>query len=140
MPLDPHHRQAGFSLVETLVAIAIMLVAVASLSQLFGVAAAANRRASRRTLASLAGRQKIEELRSSKGTTLAPSPAEALEADVNGYSDFFDAGRAASFVRRWSIDPLPAEPSSLLVLQVVVLGRAGTIEARLVTLLRKEGA
>jgi hypothetical protein len=73
---------------------------------------------------------------------LSPSPAGALEQNVAGYCDFLDAtGRplgggatppaGALFVRRWSVEPLPAKPNTLL-LQVIVTravrgGAAGSL-------------
>ena len=68
--------------------------------------------------------------RSNEGVGLSPSPGGALEQNTPGYCDFVDAsGRSlggdeseavgASFARRWSIEPLPTSPDTL-VLQVVV--------------------
>lgn len=70
----------------------------------------------------------------SGGRGLAASPSGALHANAAGYCDFLDAhGRslgggtapppAAVYVRRWSIQPLPADPADTLVLQVRVLSR-----------------
>jgi prepilin-type N-terminal cleavage/methylation domain-containing protein len=65
------------------------------------------------------------------GRGLTPSPAGALTTNVDGYCDFVDAsgtvlggGTAPPantvFIRRWSIDPLPGDPTNALVLQVLV--------------------
>ena len=88
------------------------------------------------------------------GTGLSPSPGGTLTSNMAGYVDYIDqSGRmlgggetmpaAAVYIRRWSIEPLPANPGTL-VLQVMVTKRAdrGSIgaetrlpdEARLVTL------
>ena len=138
---DGIRPESGFSLVETLVAVAILLVTISAFIQLFGVAAAASQRAARRSLAALAAMQKMEELRSEAGAALTPSPARALQTDVYGYSDRLpgDAARQA-FTRRWSIEPLMSAPAPLLVLQVVVIGPGGGIEARIVTLRRAGSA
>ena len=69
--------------------------------------------------------------RSTGGTGLSPSPADALARNTSGYCDFLDAnGRSlgggstpvprTAFVRRWSIEPLPKRPNTL-VIQVLVL-------------------
>lgn len=130
-------REYGFSLVEALVAMAILLVTIATFIQLFGVAAAASQRAARRSLAALAAMQKMEELLSEAGSALALSPATVLQADVDGYSDHLPGGAArVAFTRRWSIQPLRSASAPLLVLQVVVIGPGGAVEARLVTLRR----
>jgi len=76
------------------------------------------------------------------GTGLSPSPADALSRNTAGYCDFVDAnGRSlgggttppagAAFVRRWSIEPLSANPDHTIVIQVLVMRlRAGAIERR----------
>jgi Tfp pilus assembly protein PilV len=133
--------ESGFSLVEALVAMAIMLVTIATFIQVFGVAAAANQRAARRSLASLAAMQKMEELRSQTGLALAASPAAVLLDDVDGYSDRLSGGATrVAFTRRWSIEPLLSDPAHLLVLQVVVIGPGGGVEARIATLRRTGSA
>jgi prepilin-type N-terminal cleavage/methylation domain-containing protein len=101
--------------------------------------------------------------RSAGGTGLAPSPADALVQDTTGYCDFLDAfGRplahalevgtapppATAFVRRWSIDSLPAVDGLLIQVSVAPRGaraarsafftRPG--EARIIALkIRKSG-
>ena len=73
----------------------------------------------------------IEPELSAGGTGLAPSPAGALTHNTSGYCDFLDAnGRPLGggttppantvFVRRWSIEPLPAAMTSTIVIQVSV--------------------
>jgi prepilin-type N-terminal cleavage/methylation domain-containing protein len=65
------------------------------------------------------------------GRGVSPSPPGALDRNMPGYVDFLDAdGRwvgtgsapppAAVFVRRWSVDRLPADPDNTLMFQVLV--------------------
>jgi prepilin-type N-terminal cleavage/methylation domain-containing protein len=65
------------------------------------------------------------------GVGLSASPAGSLTQNVLGYCDFLDASgvvvgdadaapAGAIYARRWSIDPLPSNPSDTLVLQVLV--------------------
>lgn len=65
------------------------------------------------------------------GVGLAVSPADSLDRNTAGYVDFVDAtGRwvgtgttppaSAAFVRRWSVEALPADPPDTLILQVFV--------------------
>lgn len=65
------------------------------------------------------------------GRGLNPSPAGSLDTNTPGYVDFLDAGGAwvgtgttppgnATFIRRWSIQPLPTNPNNTLVMQVLV--------------------
>lgn len=66
------------------------------------------------------------------GSGLNPSPANAILEDSTGYVDYLDeqgiwvgntaaGARAATYVRRWSITPLPINPNNTLVFQVRVL-------------------
>lgn len=134
-----HHPAAvregrGFSLIEVLVATSIMVVGVGALAQLLVVAIASNYRAKTETFASILAREKMEELRAARGANgpeLGPSPPEALDRNTPGYCDFVDANGnvldggvappgAAVFVRRWSVEPLGADPEHALVLRVLV--------------------
>ena len=68
------------------------------------------------------------------GRGLSPSPAGALNSNTPGYCDFLDSfghwlgggsGNDAEpvgteYIRRWSIDTLPANPGNTIVLQVLV--------------------
>jgi type II secretory pathway pseudopilin PulG len=68
---------------------------------------------------------------STGGAGLTPSPPDTLEHNVSGYVDFLSAHGswvgtgtivppAATYVRRWSIERLPADPDGTLVFQVLV--------------------
>jgi len=127
----------GFSLLEVLVATAIMVVAAAGLAQSFAIASRANRSARATTMAALLAQQKMEQLRGLAWSVdpfgvplgdaaLGASPPGSLDANTAGYCDFVDAsGNAlgggttppsgAIYVRRWSIDPLPANPGTLVL-------------------------
>jgi prepilin-type N-terminal cleavage/methylation domain-containing protein len=65
------------------------------------------------------------------GTGLAPSPDGTLSNNVRGFCDFIDkSGQSlgtgttppgnTSYIRRWSIEPLPTNPNNTIVLQVLV--------------------
>ena len=65
------------------------------------------------------------------GKGLTPSPANSLGANSNGYCDFLDKyGKSlgggttppanTTYIRRWSVEPLPTNPNNTLVLQVLV--------------------
>jgi hypothetical protein len=95
------------------------------------------------------------------GTGLSPSPEGTLQKNTNGYVDYLDSGGVqlgggpaqpdgTAYIRRWSIEPLPAYPIKTLVIQVVVMrvgGRHGdageptyrTGQARLTTALTQQG-
>ena len=65
------------------------------------------------------------------GPGLSPSPPHSLTSNVAGYVDYIDQfGRVigggstvpakATYVRRWSVEPLPANPNNTMILQVRV--------------------
>ena len=68
------------------------------------------------------------------GTGLTPSPATTLTSNVGGWVDYIDQfgdiigggttvpGKTV-YIRRWSVEPLPANPTNTLVLQVIVTTR-----------------
>ena len=161
MASDPSHGERGFSLVETLVAMALLIAVAVSLAPLFSSGQRSNHRARASTMASMLAAEKMEQLRSlawgfdrlglpltdtsadlrvsperpAGGVGLRASPADALDRNVDGYCDFLDdngtfldSGSApplnTSYIRRWSVVPLAADPANGLVVQVRVVGRS----------------
>ena len=143
--------ERGVSLIEVLVALVLIVLLLTSLSQLFALATTSNLTARGRTAAALLAEEKLEELRelpfgfdqqgaaitdlttdttgevpAGGGTGL--TPGGAIDGTVAGYSDYLDAfghridGAHATFVRRWSIQPLAALANAL-VIRVLVLRR-----------------
>jgi type II secretory pathway pseudopilin PulG len=106
----------GFTLLEVLIAMTLLIGAVASLAQLSAVATSANRVAREATLATFLAAQKLEQLRaldwtvnedgvpssdtttdtaaivepSTTGTGLSASPGGSLDTNVAGYVDHLD--------------------------------------------------
>jgi len=158
--LDDEH---GFTLVEVLVAMAIVVITAVGVAELVTIAARASMTSRRLTTSTSLAVQKMEQLEAlmwtfadeepgagpvadvstdlsvdppvAGGAGLATSPAGALDHNTAGYVDYLDANgawigtgttqpSAAVFVRRWSIEPLPAEPDHTLVLQVLVTSAA----------------
>jgi prepilin-type N-terminal cleavage/methylation domain-containing protein len=148
---------AGFSLVEVIVAMAILASSLIAMAQLFAVATKNNVNARATTSTTILANQKLEQLRSlswgfdviglpvsdfgsdtttlppsaSGGTGLSPSPGNTLSENVPGYVDYIDRlGQAlgtgaappdaTTYVRRWSIEPLPTNPNNTLIIQVMV--------------------
>ena len=107
---------SGFSLIEVMVAMALLATAVVSVAQLFAVSTRSNIGSRNTTYAAVLAEQKIEELRAltwgfdssglpvtdttantavtpeepAGGTGLEPSPASALQENTNGYVDYVD--------------------------------------------------
>ena len=117
--------ERGFSLVEVLVATAVLVVGLVALAQLFAVATLANVAGRQTTHATLLAAQKLEELRSRawKGGGLAP---------------FEDGDRVGAYIRRWTIAPLPGDPDHTVVIRVSVAHRARSAdETQIATLITR---
>jgi prepilin-type N-terminal cleavage/methylation domain-containing protein len=111
------NNNAGFSLVEVMVATTILAVALTSLAQLFAMATRSNNIARNGTFTEILAEQKMEQLRSltwgfdtlglpvsdtttdtavspmnaTGGTGLAPSPSNTLQTVTDGYVDYLDS-------------------------------------------------
>lgn len=149
--------QRGASLLDALIAIAIVIAVSAGVAQLILWSRRATWSASTKTVAVVLAEEKMERLRGlaweadtagnpvsdgmtdlsvePAGTTgrgLQPSPTGTLLANTAGYVDYADAGGqwcgtgttpcpSAAFVRRWAVEPFPADAADSVVLTVVVL-------------------
>src|SRR5262245_50538567 len=112
-------RCAGFTLVEVLVASLLLTIALLTAIRPFVSSTAANTGARTVTTATVLAVEKMEQLRALPidDDAFAASPPGALDIDVDGYFDRPDP----RFVRRWSIEPLPAYPDDAVAVQVVVM-------------------
>lgn len=109
----------GFSLVEVMVAMALVATCALGLGELFALSSQVTQASRVKTMATMAAVSKLAELRAR--TWVADiSPATSLTSSVDGFVDYVDGAggavgagvsvpREAVFVRRWSIQPLPAE-------------------------------
>jgi prepilin-type N-terminal cleavage/methylation domain-containing protein len=155
--LWPEAREQGFTLLEVLLALALVASTLAGVAALFGVAVQATRRARDGTWTTTLAVQKLEQLGAltwsfdaatgerltdttsdltrdlpaTGGPGLRPSPTAALVTNTTGYVDFLDAEghwvgtgvtppANAVYVRRWSVQPLAAEPDDGVAVQVLV--------------------
>jgi hypothetical protein len=109
---------AGVSLVETMVAVAILAVAVLSLARLFTVSAAVLDRASRASTSAILASQKIEELRSRAAALVIPGEGSE-HVDARG-AIVAGASSGAGYTRRWRLRALAADPDRLRVVDVRV--------------------
>lgn len=114
--------ERGFSLVEILIASTILIVALLSLAQLLSLATAANAAAGRATVSAVLAAEKLEELHTLTWESMRRQAGESV--------DYLDrSGRpvgnaaAATYRRRWLVDPLPVDPDNSLLIQVIVGGR-----------------
>ena len=98
----------GFTLVESLIACAVLAGALLSLGHLSSGAIALQAQARNRTLATMLAVAKLEELRA--------STAPAAGADtVDGAGEPIRIETSRQFERRWSVTPLAAGASILSV-------------------------
>ena len=109
----------GFSLLEALVATAILTAALVSLAQLIAFAVRATAAAGRMTDAALFAAQKVEQLRAGSWGELQSGTDSP----------------AAGFARTWTVTPLGADPEYVVVLEVLVRAPGG--QARLIALKAK---
>jgi prepilin-type N-terminal cleavage/methylation domain-containing protein len=129
---QPH----GFTLIEVLIVIAVVMTAVVALAQTVAVTTTTNRGARDTSIATLLATAKMEELRllDWDDAQLLESPVGTLAIDVSGYVEYLDqfgslipmsTGQnrpppGATFVRRWAIRPT-ADVSGMVLVQVAVL-------------------
>jgi type II secretory pathway pseudopilin PulG len=148
-------EESGFSLIETIVATALLATSIAALGQLFAIAIVNTSGARDTTFATVLAADKMEQLRSLtyaaspasvpvSAAGLAPSPSGALHVNTSGWVDYLDehgttigsdgdVPPGTVYVRRWSIVPLPTDPADALVLQVLVEPRDKRAVVRLVS-------
>jgi len=120
MPLRALRDTRGFSLLDALIAAAILASALLSLAQLIAFAVKTTAAAGRMTDAALLASQKVEELRASAWGELQSGTDSPL----------------AGFTRAWTITPLGADLDYVAVLEVRV--RAPGSQTRMVALKTKQ--
>jgi prepilin-type N-terminal cleavage/methylation domain-containing protein len=115
----PWSRTDGFSLVEVMVACAVLTIALLAAAHVLMASGAASARSRTITEATMLAVDKLEYFRALPidDAALQPSPPDTLTADVTGYSD----RPHQPFTRRWSIELLPSFPDDGVVVRVVVL-------------------
>ena len=128
----------GFTLLEALVALAILTVAALATAQLLGAAAIAVHDSRVQALTTTLAAQRMEQLVAADWS--ATPPGGSLDTDVAGYRDYLELDGGV-FVRRWAIDLLPDGREDARVIRVLVRSLAADAarahgargEARLVT-------
>lgn len=127
----------GFTLVETVIATAVLITALAGLAQLFALSARFVRDSNRTGAALVAAQDKLEMLvalrfgydddgRPMTDARLRASRQTSLHENVDSYFDWLQADgsagteRAASFVRRWRITPIAVTEPATIAIDVCV--------------------
>ena len=109
----------GFTLVETIIAAALVATAIVALAHLLGVGARQSADNRRQFTALLDAQTKLEELRAMPWRMgvdgLQPSASDALTRDVAGFHD-----EVHGYVRRWAITALTPDIPGVVALRVCV--------------------
>jgi Tfp pilus assembly protein PilV len=128
-------REGGFSLVEVLVAAAILVAGIGAILQLFVIATRATSDARDATYAAVLAAQKLEEVRAAP----FPGPVDATEyLDIRGAPLVARAG--ALYERRTIVTWLPTQPGETVVITVRVWRRGREHRAlRLATVRTRRG-
>ena len=129
--------EAGFSLLEAIVAVGLMAGALASLGQMLIISLAINQSARERSDATVLAQQKMEQLlvESASGSAgSSPLVGGSLTSNMDGWFDYVDrsgqslgseALRSGVYTRRWAVDLLPSSPTNTVVIHVLVAPRLG---------------
>lgn len=145
----PRLREAGFSILEALIAATIFAVAIVTLVQLVMQSAGQSVRTELATVALTLAQSKLEALRAvpfdfdanglrREGAQLALSPADAHDRDVPPYIEALDRfsallprGAPAAYLRRWSITNAEQDVDTrVLIVCVTPVGiRAAAVRA-----------
>jgi prepilin-type N-terminal cleavage/methylation domain-containing protein len=146
-----HEDARGFTLLETIVAVGIVVTVASGVAGLLMWASRSAWGAGVQGTAVWLAQQKLEQLgaldwridtsglrvsdtttnlsvepAASDGTGLLPSPGSSLDQNTSGFFDFV----GGAYVRRWSIAPFAGDPQDTLLLAVVVLPLAESSGSR----------
>ncbi len=119
------HDERGFSLLEAVIAAALVAGAFAALAEMYTLSLAGTAAARGASSAVVMAAQKMEELRQLGWDDVALGTGGSVAEDASGYVDYRDQSGAvvgsggeappgALFVRRWSIGPVGADADALM--------------------------
>jgi competence protein ComGC len=132
---DDARGEAGFSLVETMIASLVLTVGLVGLLQLLAVATVMHSDARQATTATLLAQAKIDELmKKNLSTSAAVQEGGSISANVANYFDTPEDG----ITRRWLVAPGPVTGTRLLTVKVENKGgRVYGREQQLTTIIRQ---
>ena len=126
-------KHKGFSLVEVVIAIAIVGIALLGLAQLFTYSVLINSRSERMTKATFLAQQRIEFLRniSSTDLTALPNPTdEQIDLDNDGIADFRRITQIQSSGYHWDVRILVFSVEQALVPVDTLIEQASEYKVR----------
>ena len=112
--------EAGFTLVETLITIVVLVFGLIAVSNLMFVSISSNSIANRASIATFLAAQKMEELRSISfdNAALVDSDPASLDNDVAGHFEDIDQPSGGRFKVRWRVQTVAAYGASLKFIAV----------------------
>jgi type II secretory pathway pseudopilin PulG len=115
----------GFTLIEAIVACAVLVAICAGTTQLFALAIGHNLIARQQLVMGVLASAKLDELAAALGGgPIVLSPADALERNTAGYvEEVVEAGR--TYLRRWRIADVPGFGGEACAISVRVMPAAG---------------
>lgn len=124
-------QSAGFTLIESLVAVGLVTAIALGSAQLFTVAIARNLAAREQLAMSLLASTKVNDLAAAAAAgSIAISPSDSLDCRAADHADTaVDNGR--SYVRCWRISRVPGFADDVVSIAVRVTPAAGGGEVRL---------
>ena len=125
----------GFTLIESLVAMGLLVTVALGSAQLFSIAIARNMYAREQLVMSLLATAKVNDLAAAAADgTIALSPPDSLERTTDGCADTpVDAG-GRPYVRRWRISRVAGFGNDAVAIAVRVTPEAGAGEVRIATI------
>ena len=124
----------GFSLVETVLSIALLTGAIIALEQLVAIGIHHSAAASYRTLATIAAQQKVEQLRAAATLDDEAGRVEHVDRSGNLVCATAQPCPAAVFTVRWSVAPFAFTPGLVLIDVLVSHSHRFFGEVRLIAL------
>ena len=127
-------RCDGFTLIESIVAMGLVVTMALGSAQLFTVALARNLAAREELVMALLASARVNDLATAAADgTIALSPSDTLDRDTAGWTETqIHAGRA--YVTRWRVSAVPGFVDDVVAIAVRVTPEAGPGEVRLATI------
>jgi Tfp pilus assembly protein PilV len=119
-PRNPQ-SEAGFSLIETMVASLVLTIGLVGLAQLLAVATVMHSDARQATTSTVLAQAKMDELMKVNGMSLSSIQLGSLASNMAGYFD----EPANGVTRRWQVNEGPVDNTWLL--QVTVENKGGRL-------------
>ncbi len=112
--------EAGFTLIEALIATAVLAVGLVAITNLMVVAVTSNSLGNRITVATYLASQKMEQLRSIPFTnaSLNDSNTNSLDVSQANYNETVTMAQSGPFLTRWNIRTVAAYGTSLKYIAV----------------------